>query len=189
METMEFRQSLFWDVNPQNIDPQKNAQYVIERILDFGADKEVKWMWDYYEKPLLRKVVERSRCLRPETKNFWKLFLKDAKIIDKDRFSYHHIGIPINKPIKGEKYLKKYKLYHTDYNINEFGIEWMRYDDDCALPEIIKAKPHLAFEVENVSEAIKGRKVIIKPNSPSKGVKVAFIEESGVPIELIQFKT
>ena len=33
---MEFQQSLFWDVNPKNIDPQKNAQYVIERVFDFG---------------------------------------------------------------------------------------------------------------------------------------------------------
>jgi hypothetical protein len=35
-------------------------------------------------------------------------------------------------------------------------------------------------------EAIKGRKVIIEPNEPSPGNIVAFIEENGSPIELIQ---
>jgi hypothetical protein len=42
------------------------------------------------------------------------------------------------------------------------------------------------FVVEDMDEAIRDRKVIIHPNSPSEGVIVAFIEENGVPIELIQ---
>lgn len=72
---MEFRQSLFWDVNPKNIDSQKNAQYVIERVLDFGNDAEVKWVWDYYDKALIKKIVDKSRCLRSRTKNLWNLLL------------------------------------------------------------------------------------------------------------------
>ena len=62
----------------------------------------------------------------------------------------------------------------------------MRYEKECNLPEIVKTKPHLAFEVKNLKEALKGRKTIIEPNSPSEGNKVAFIEEDGLPIELIQ---
>ena len=62
----------------------------------------------------------------------------------------------------------------------------MRYEADCQLPEIVKTIPHVAFEVDNLSEAIKGKKVIIAPNSPSEGVQVAFIEENGAPIEFIQ---
>lgn len=76
---IKFRQTLFWDTKPKNINPQKNAQYIIERILDFGNDKEVKWLWDYYNKPLLKKVVKKSRCLRPETKNLWILMLRNSK--------------------------------------------------------------------------------------------------------------
>lgn len=62
----------------------------------------------------------------------------------------------------------------------------MRYEKDCRLPEIIKTLPHLAFEVEDMAEALKGRKVIIEPNSPSEGNVVEFIEEDGLPIEFIQ---
>jgi hypothetical protein len=36
-------------------------------------------------------------------------------------------------------------------------------------------------------EAIKDKKIIIEPNSPSDGVQVAFIEENGAPVELMQF--
>ena len=55
-----------------------------------------------------------------------------------------------------------------------------------SLPEIVKTEPHIAFEVENMEEALLGRKIIINPNSPSEGNVVAFIEEDGLPIELIQ---
>lgn len=64
----------------------------------------------------------------------------------------------------------------------------MRYEDDCNMPEIVKTLPHIAFEVDDLYEAIKGKKIIIEPNSPSEGNLVAFIEEDGAPIELIQIK-
>ena len=104
------------------------------------------------------------------------------------KYKYHHIGIPTTKPIEGEKYLKDYKVYHYGFENSEFGIEWMRYEKDCDLPVIVKTLPHVAFEVDDIYEAIKGRKVIIQPNSPSEGNVVAFVEENGVPIEFIQIK-
>ena len=72
---MKLRQSLFWDTNPRKIDLKKNAQYIIERVLDFGRDNEVRWLWKTYRRPLLKKVVVKSRCLRPETKNLWTILL------------------------------------------------------------------------------------------------------------------
>ncbi len=106
--------------------------------------------------------------------------------MDREKYKYHHIGIPIHQPIEGEIYLPEYKLFHFGYEDSEFGIEWMRYEKDCPLPEIVKTIPHVAFEVKNIHDALKGKKVIIEPNSPSPGITVAFIEENGTPIELIQ---
>jgi hypothetical protein len=62
----------------------------------------------------------------------------------------------------------------------------MRFEDDADFPDIVKNIPHVAFEVEDINEAIKGKKVIIEPNSPSPGVIVAFIEDNGAPIEFLQ---
>lgn len=104
----------------------------------------------------------------------------------KVNYVYHHIGIPTKNSMEGEVYLSGYGIYHCGYENSEFGIEWMRYEDECQLPEIVKTIPHVAFEVNDIYEAIKGRKVIIEPNSPSPGIVVAFIEENGAPIELIQ---
>jgi hypothetical protein len=107
----------------------------------------------------------------------------------KQNLKYHHLGIPTTQPITGEEYLKEFKIFHSGYEASEFGIEWMRYEKDCPLPEIVKTLPHVAFEVDDVYEAIKGKKVIIQPNSPSEGNIVAFIEENGAPIEFIQTQT
>lgn len=104
------------------------------------------------------------------------------------RLTYHHLGIPTTTPMKGEVYLKDYKCYHYGFENSAYGIEYMRYDDDCPLPEMVKTKPHIAFEVENLYDYIKDKKIIIAPNSPSEGNIVAFIEEKGMPIELIQRK-
>ncbi len=73
---MTLRQVLFWDTNPKNIDLKKHSHYIIERVLDFGRDNEVRWLWKTYKKSLLRKVVARSRCLRPDTKILWTALLK-----------------------------------------------------------------------------------------------------------------
>lgn len=73
---MKFRQTLFWDVNPKNIDAKKNAQYIIERVADFGDDKEARWVLNFYNKRVLKKVIAKSRSLTPETKNLWTLILK-----------------------------------------------------------------------------------------------------------------
>lgn len=68
---MPRRQTLFWDVNPATINPDENATYVIERILDFGYDDEVKWMAHYYPPEVIREVAESSRVLSAMSKNLW----------------------------------------------------------------------------------------------------------------------
>ena len=73
---MKFRQSLFWDTDPDKIDFNKNAQYVIERIVDFGRDEEVRWLWSFYDKKLLKQVVSRSRSILPQSKALWTLLLQ-----------------------------------------------------------------------------------------------------------------
>ncbi|HEY4495269.1 MAG TPA: hypothetical protein VJC01_02350 [Candidatus Paceibacterota bacterium] len=73
---MRFRPELFWDTNPRNIDVKKHAQYIIERVADLGRDKEARWVLDFYDKRLLKRVVTKSRCLRPRTKALWTLILK-----------------------------------------------------------------------------------------------------------------
>lgn len=99
---------------------------------------------------------------------------------------YHHLGIPTTEALKDEIHLGHLKMYVSGYGKNPYGVEWMRFEDDAPYPELVKTVPHIAFEVENLAEAIQGKNVIIQPNSPSPGVVVAFIEDNGAPIEFLQ---
>jgi hypothetical protein len=105
----------------------------------------------------------------------------------KPSFRYHHLGIPTRKIVSGMIEIRHLKIHATDYTSNPFGIQWMLYGKNCKVPNLVRKMPHAAFEVDDLKTALKGRKVIIKPNSPSPGVLVAFIEAAGAPIELLQF--
>ena len=107
--------------------------------------------------------------------------------MDSKKYRYNHTGIPTTKKLKNEEYLPDLDVYHSGYQENEFNIEWMRYGKRCTLPDIVKKLPHIAFEVDDVYEAIKGHKVIIEPNSPYEGIVVAFVLVNDAPIEFIQF--
>jgi len=103
-------------------------------------------------------------------------------------YKYHHTGIPTRQKMPGMMHVKRLKIYCTDHESNPFGIQWMLYEEGNTLPEIVRTVAHVAFEVDNLTEAIRGKKVIIEPNSPSPGVTVAFIEEAGAPVELLEYK-
>jgi hypothetical protein len=100
---------------------------------------------------------------------------------------YHHIGIPTDKPLPAEDYSEKYKLYASGYFQSPYGVEWMKFDPDCTLPELVKTVPHVAFVVDDIKLAIAGKEVLIEPNSPADGVTIAFIVHNGAPIEFLQF--
>jgi hypothetical protein len=100
---------------------------------------------------------------------------------------YHHIGIPTQQPRDGEEYLAKYGMYVSGYEESDYGVEWLRFDPDSPLPELVKTVPHVAFEVDDLQAELAGRDVLIEPNSPSQGVTVAFIVENGAPIEFLQY--
>lgn len=105
-------------------------------------------------------------------------------------WKYHHLGIPVKYPIPGEKHMPHLKLYvNPDSNQDDtspFGIELMRFENDCPFDDIIKSMPHMAFEVPDLEEAIKGFEILGEPDCPMEGIKVAMIKHNGVPIELME---
>jgi hypothetical protein len=101
---------------------------------------------------------------------------------------YHHLGIPTDVPREDETYLPDFKMYVSGYDTSPYGIEWMRFEPGCPLPELVKTVPHIAFEVDDLLEAIAGKEILIEPNSPSQGLIVAFIVDNGAPVEFLQFE-
>ena len=100
---------------------------------------------------------------------------------------YHHIGIPTSQPRQGERHIERLKSFIVGHENSEYGVEWMRFEADAPIPELVRQVAHVAFEVSNLASELVGREILIAPNSPSEGVRVAFIVENGAPIELLEF--
>jgi len=50
----------------------------------------------------------------------------------------------------------------------------------------IQDETHVAYVVENIAEAVKGKSVLWPICEPMPGLKIAFIYDQGMPIELMQ---
>ena len=100
---------------------------------------------------------------------------------------FNHLGIPTKNRFEGEIDLPHLKMTVSDHENNPYGIQWQRYWKDAPYPELVKTVPHVAFVVDNLDDELKGKTVIIQPNSPSYGLRVAFIEVNGAPVELMEY--
>lgn len=112
---------------------------------------------------------------------------EDPPAIARFGWRYHHLGIPHSSPRDGERHLQEIGVHVCGFATSPYGVEWMRFDPQCRVPEIVKTVPHLAFTVDNLEAALEGKQILIPPNSPSPGVRIAFILDDGAPIELLQF--
>jgi len=101
---------------------------------------------------------------------------------------YHHLGIPTNQSHKEENYIPHLKIYVWGYDKSEYRIEWVRFAEGAEKfyhPLILKF-PHVAFRVDDLAKELEGKKLIWGPYESLPGFIVAFIEENGAPIELIE---
>ena len=98
-----------------------------------------------------------------------------------------HIGIPLKEKPSNGIYLSGAKLYVTAPEDSKNNIEFLFFENECTMPDIVKQNTHLAYYVDNIEEELKDAEILIPPFEPMPGVKCAFILEDGcVPVELMQ---
>lgn len=69
------RKSLFWDVNSEKLDTEKDAQFIIGRVLDHGNLKEWKLIKRIYGEPRIAGIAKNHIFTDPRSANFWALIL------------------------------------------------------------------------------------------------------------------
>ncbi len=74
----KYVKQLFWEFDSSQLLPQKDAEFIIERVLEKGNFKSIKWLFDKYPSSLIHKVVEFSPNLSQNTLSFWSLFFNYA---------------------------------------------------------------------------------------------------------------
>jgi len=99
-----------------------------------------------------------------------------------------HIGIPTKVVQANENYMEGAKVFVTDYADSANKIEWLRFESGSEFPELIQTTAHIAHQVEDLQSEMEDKTVLIEPFSPKDGLTIAFVEEEGAPIELMQIK-
>jgi hypothetical protein len=97
-----------------------------------------------------------------------------------------HVGVPVKKKQAGETYVAGGKVFVTDPAASPFAFEYLRFEKGSPMPAKLQKEPHIAYEVDNLAAALKGQKVIVPPFDAMPTLRVAFILQDGVAVELMQ---
>lgn len=71
----KFLKKYFWDVKFEKVDPVENRVYVLKRILEYGDEKAVRWMWKNFKKPQIKDALCNYRGYTQKSANFWAFIL------------------------------------------------------------------------------------------------------------------
>lgn len=79
----KFLKRYFWDVNFSELSKGNYNSFIIERILEYGDEKAVKWMKNNFDLTEIKDVIYKSKNLSQKSANFWQLIfnLKRDKIL------------------------------------------------------------------------------------------------------------
>ncbi len=86
---------LFWDVDFKELDFKKYPNFIIARILEYGDEKAINWMFDHFQIDQIKETLLTKRGISCKSANYWALILnipKDKVLCLKKQFQ--------NKPRK-----------------------------------------------------------------------------------------
>ena len=74
-----FLKKYFWDVEFKKINFKNRQIYILKRILEYGDEKAVKWMWKNFKKEDIKNILRNFRGLSQKSANYWTFILDIPK--------------------------------------------------------------------------------------------------------------
>ena len=102
--------------------------------------------------------------------------------------TFNHIGMVTDVIPEGAVFNDGLKVWLTDYTKSPNRIEFLKFEPGSCLPELVQKQGHVAYTVPSLDEALKGAEVIFGPAVCDEHLTIAFVEEEGVSIELMEVK-
>lgn len=75
----EFLKEYFWDVKFEELDLEKWRVFILKRIMEYGDDKAVDWMWKNFKKSEIKDALCNYRGYSRKSANFWASVLDIPK--------------------------------------------------------------------------------------------------------------
>ena len=103
---------------------------------------------------------------------------------------YHHIGLVTTEVKPGEVYYESLKVFGTNPDNDPVNrIEWLRFLPDGPLAKTaVAAESHIAYLVDNLDEALKGKAIVVPPTHAAPNIRIAYFRENGLLIEYLEVK-
>lgn len=102
--------------------------------------------------------------------------------------TFNHVGIITDEKKEGAFLNEGLNVWLTDYSKSPNKIEFLKFEAGSCMPELVQKQGHIAYTVPSLEEALKGQKVIFGPAVCDEHLTIAFIEEEGISIELMEIK-
>jgi len=82
-----FLKPYFWETDLSEVQERRHRTYIIERVVEYGDDRAIRWLRQTYTPAQIARVVRTSRAISPNTANLWALTLgiprKDIRCFSK----------------------------------------------------------------------------------------------------------
>jgi hypothetical protein len=71
-------QWLFWSCKIESLDLKRDKDYIISQVLNYGTEKELKWLFKVYSEKEIKKVIKNPRrgVWFKKVLNFWTTIFK-----------------------------------------------------------------------------------------------------------------
>lgn len=98
-----------------------------------------------------------------------------------------HFGIPVAEKPADAAYIEPLKVSVTDYSKSANKIEFLYFEPDSPMHQLIQSRAHVAYDVPDLAVAVEGARILLEPLDCGDMI-IAFVEEEGIAVELIQRK-
>ncbi len=75
MSKVSLSKDIFWDINYKDLDYQKDAYFIVKRVLNYGDEKDWREIKKVYGIPKIRELARETDFVDKKTLNFWSLIL------------------------------------------------------------------------------------------------------------------
>lgn len=104
-------------------------------------------------------------------------------------FDFDHVGITTTTRQPDENWVEQSRVWVTNPRKHAEHIEFLRYEPDSTVPDIIKSNPHIAFRVEALEPHLKapGVEIIIPPFVVGDFLEVVFVRKYTTVFEYMHY--
>lgn len=102
--------------------------------------------------------------------------------------TFNHVGLVTDTIPQGAFYNEGLSVWLTDFSKSPNKIEFLKFEPGSCIPELVQKQGHIAYTVPSLEEELKGKNVIFGPAVCDEHLTIAFIEEEGIAIELMEIK-